>query len=187
MKSIFIWANWLINRLHGINIRSTSVVKLPYKIWNPQLLTIGNDVFISENAYFAISNYYRGHSYCPKVTIGDRTCIGGRFFLASCNSISIGSDVMISENVFVTDHDHSYKELSKPIMNQNLVSKGPVVIGDGSFIGINSVILSGVKIGKHVFVGASSVVTKDIPSYSVAAGNPAMIIKKLHNKYHEKG
>lgn len=54
-----------------------------------------------------------------------------------------------------------------------------VTIGDGSYIGINSVIVGNVKIGKHCVIGANSVVTKDVPSYCVAVGSPARVIKSL--------
>lgn len=56
-----------------------------------------------------------------------------------------------------------------------------VLIGDGSYIGINTVIVGNVKIGKHCVIGANSVVTKDVPDYSVAVGIPARVIKNIKN------
>lgn len=65
-------------------------------------------------------------------------------------------------------------------MDQGIVQKGQKVsIGDGSYIGINSVIVGNVKIGKHCVIGANSVVTKDVPDYCVAVGCPARVIKEL--------
>ncbi|MHA1711254.1 MAG: DapH/DapD/GlmU-related protein, partial [Candidatus Freyarchaeota archaeon] len=67
---------------------------------------------------------------------------------------------------------------SRPIREQGYFSKGDVIIGDGAWIGIGACILSGVQIGKGSVIGANSVVTHNIPSYSVAAGSPARVIKR---------
>ena len=91
---------------------------------------------------------------------------------------SIGNNVLISDRVFISDHIHGYTDVGLPIINQKLEPRGSVRIKEGAFIGINSVIMPGVSIGKNSVVGASSVVTKDVPDYCVVAGNPARVIKK---------
>ncbi len=58
----------------------------------------------------------------------------------------------------------------------------PIIIDDDVWVGANSVILAGVKIGKHCVIGAGSIVTKDIPDYTIAVGNPARIYKNLSDK-----
>lgn len=82
--------------------------------------------------------------------------------------------------VHITDHSHGYENINDSIINQKLVSKGPVIIDDGCWLGFNCEILSGVHIGKHSVVAARSVVTKDIPPYSVVAGNPARVVKQYN-------
>ena len=67
-------------------------------------------------------------------------------------------------------------------MDQGIVQKGQkVFIGEGSYIGINAVIVGNIKIGKHCVIGANSVVTKNVPDYCVAVGSPAKVIKNIKN------
>lgn len=99
--------------------------------------------------------------------------------------LKIGSFCSIAKNVlFVLGGEHYYKTLSTYPFNHffenkiSAFSKGDIIIGDDVWIGVNSIVLSGVTIGKGAVIGAGSVVTKDIPPYSIAAGNPARVIKK---------
>lgn len=159
-----------------------SVIKFPYKIWNTHYLEIGSNVFIAQNSFFAISTVDKKVKHNPKVKIGNNVCIGSNFFLACIDEIIIENNVLMSDRVFISDHIHGYENIKIPIIDQPLVSKGKVLIKEGAFIGINVVIMPGVTIGKHAIVGASSVVTKDIPAFSVATGNPAKIIKRYNEK-----
>lgn len=89
--------------------------------------------------------------------------------------------MLLSPNVYITDCDHEYVHVGIPIMDQGIVDKNlHVEIKDHAYIGINSVIVGNVTIGKGSVIGANSVVTKDIPDYCVAAGTPAKIIKKYN-------
>ena len=82
--------------------------------------------------------------------------------------------------MYITDCDHEYRDINVPVIDQGIVQRGQMVsIGEGSYIGINAVIVGNVKIGKHCAIGANSVVTKDVPDYCVAVGSPARVIKKM--------
>ena len=86
---------------------------------------------------------------------------------------------------YITDHTHGTVELEDlklPPRHRKLYSKGPVIIGKYVSIGEGSAIMPGVTIGDHVVIGANSVVTKDIPPYSVACGNPARVIRNQLEK-----
>lgn len=97
--------------------------------------------------------------------------------------MNIGEKVLLSPNVYITDCDHDYRNISVPVINQGIAQKGQTAsIGEESYIGINAVIVGKVKIGKHCVIGANSVVTKDILDYCVAVGSPAKLIKRIENK-----
>lgn len=114
--------------------------------------------------------------------IGKGSEIGERCRISITNSLEIGDKVLLSPNVYITDCDHEYRNIDIPVIDQGIVQKGQkVLIGDGSYIGINSVIVGNVKIGKHCVIGANSVVTKDVPDYCVAVGSPARVIKNIRN------
>lgn len=84
-----------------------------------------------------------------------------------------------SPNAYITDCAHEYRNLEVLVIDQGVVQKGQTVsIGDGSYIGINAVIVGNVKIRKHCVNGANSVVTKDVPDYCVAVESLAKILKR---------
>lgn len=106
--------------------------------------------------------------------------IGERCRISIANSLEIGEKVLLSPNVYITDCDHEYRNIKIPVIDQGLVQRGQrVSIGEGSYIGINAVIVGNVKIGKHCVIGANSVVTKDVPDYCVAVGSPTRVIKNI--------
>jgi acetyltransferase-like isoleucine patch superfamily enzyme len=90
--------------------------------------------------------------------------------------ILIGEGVMIAANVAIYSYDHGMVP-GVPMLEQALVGKAPVIIGNDAWIGTGAIILSGVTIGEGAVVGAGSVVTRDIPANAIAVGNPARILK----------
>ena len=118
------------------------------------------------------------------VRIGRGSEIGERCRISIANSLEIGEKVLLSPNVYITDCDHEYRNVDIPVIEQGIVQKGQKVsIGEGSYIGINAVIVGNVKIGKHCVIGANSIVNKDVPDFCVAVGCPVKIIKS----YNENG
>lgn len=114
------------------------------------------------------------------VEIGDRCLIGKGSGIVGHFSIVIGDDVWTGHNVYITDQNHGYEDVTKPISVQSMPERA-VRIGSGSWIGHGSVVLPGAEIGNHVVIGANSVVTGRIPSNSVAVGVPARVIKTFEN------
>ena len=112
------------------------------------------------------------------VTIGDRCMLGRGSSIVGHFEIVIEDDVFFGPNVYVTDQNHSVDQLDVPIGRQS-GPESPVRIGAGSWLGTNVVVLPGVTIGRHVAVGAGSVVTKHLPDNSVAVGSPARVIRQL--------
>ena len=113
----------------------------------------------------------------PVVRIGDRCLIGRGSAIVGHLSIDIGDDVFTGMNVYITDQNHGYEDLDMPIGTQ-LPSEEPGVIGADSWIGSGAVILPGARIGRHVVVGANSVVRGEIPDYSVVVGSPGRVVRR---------
>jgi len=111
------------------------------------------------------------------IRIGDRTVIGRNSSIAGHLDIELGDDIWTGPNVYITDENHGYEDVLEPIGRQ-FSEPRKVVIGSGSWLGTNVTVLPGVTIGEHVAVGAGAVVTRDIPAFSVAVGNPARVIRR---------
>jgi acetyltransferase-like isoleucine patch superfamily enzyme len=125
-----------------------------------------------------------------RVTIGAKTWINSGAVLGCAVKISIGDGVMVAHGVTIYDNNNHPTELEKriEIANQeyppNLISwknsiKQEVLIGDYAWIGMHSIILKGVRVGRGAIVAAGSVVVKDVPEMCVVAGNPAKPVKYL--------
>ena len=110
------------------------------------------------------------------VVIGDNSRIGLGSVLIG--PVTIGNQVILAQNIVVSGLNHTYADVEIPIRLQKVTTK-PIVVEDEAWIGANSVITAGVTIGKHSVVAAGAVVTKNIPPYSIAAGNPARVIKQF--------
>jgi len=93
--------------------------------------------------------------------------------------VEIGDEVILAQNVIASGLNHSYEDVNIPIWRQPCTT-APIVIEDECWIGANAVLTAGIRIGKHSVVAGGSVVTKDVPPYSIAVGNPARIIKQFN-------
>ncbi len=148
-------------------------------IENPGYVKIGRkSIILHHTDIHAVPHYDSG--YNPLIEIGDNAQIGSYNSIASIKKILIGKNVLFGPHVHITDHSHGYQDITKPIMHQRAFSKGPIIIEDDCWLGFGCHIMPGVHIGKHVAIGANSVVTRDIPPYSVAAGIPAKVVKRFN-------
>ena len=125
------------------------------------------------------SDYYMGKDI---ITIGDNCVFGQYNHITATNRIKIGNNLLTGRFVLITDNSHgdySYDNLQKHPSSRKIISKGEVVIGDNVWIGDKVSIMGGVHIGDGCIIGANSVVTHDIPCYSIAVGSPAKIVKTI--------
>ena len=153
------------------------IVFPPVAIMNERYIHIGEGTVIGP--HIALSAGMTPGQECPServVSIGDRCLIGRGTGIVGHLSIEIGHDVWTGHHVYITDQNHGYDDPDLPISRQIQLEQ-PVVIGDGSWLGHGTVVLPGAHIGRHVVIGANSVVTGHIPDYSVAVGAPARVIK----------
>lgn len=106
--------------------------------------------------------------------IGDYSGIGMGSYIGT---VKIGKDVMVGENLIALSQNHAFDDTKRPMREQGWQPDQPIVIEDDVWIGTRVIILPGVHIGKGSIIGAGSVVTRDVPQYSIVAGNPAKIIR----------
>ena len=146
---------------------------------HPECITIGDDCNILQNAVFAPLKRYHKVDYPSRIIIGNRVNIGAFDRIASMNEVVIEDDVLFAAFVHVTDHSHEYKAIGIPVKDQEVYSKGAVRIKRGAWLAFGCHILSGVTVGEYSVVAANAVVTKDVPPYSVVAGNPAKVVSQF--------
>lgn len=143
-------------------------------------ISIGERTLFSDYLFLTAWDVYREQKLIPKLLIGN-DCVFGAFCHITCSrKIIIGDNCLFGKWITITDNSHGDTEtstLALPPSKRHLESKGDVIIGKNVWIGDKVTILPNVKIGDGAVVGANSVVRKDIPPYSVVAGNPAKIIK----------
>jgi len=157
--------------------------KLNYRkisVKNGCKLNIGHNAMIEAGVYFDKEN--------AQISIGDRTFIGASSIVCA-DTVNIGNDILIAWGCTIVDHNShaiAWEQRKNDVLDWingkkdwTNVATSPITIKDKAWIGFNSIILKGVTIGEGAIVGAGSVVTKDVPPYTVVAGNPARIIKEL--------
>mgnify|MGYP000978796474 FL=1 len=154
-----------------------SLIYAPFHSGDISGLSIGRNSVIFNYGWLLTVSEGWGIHYQPRLIIGDDVYIGFRSHIVACDRIEIGNKTVIADNVYITDNLHGFEDVTRGIMEQPLRVPGPVVIGEGCWIGERACIMPNVKIGKHAVIGANAVVTKDIPEYSIAVGAPARVIK----------
>lgn len=162
------WVNYLVNPWVHQRHRSSTICRsarmdvLPFRPFALGARSTVEDYAVVNNGVGAVSI---GHN----VRVGIGSVVIG--------PVQIGNHVIIAQHVVMSGLNHSYEAIDTPI-HQQPVSTRPIIIGDDCWIGANVVITAGVRIGRHAVVGGGSVVTKDVPPYSVVVGNPARLIRQ---------
>lgn len=120
-------------------------------------------------------NIYPKAQFSSKVELGNNSDIGlSARIQGKC---IIGNNVMMGPEVMIWTINHKTSDFKVPMISQGTEDERPVIIGDDCWIGSRVIILPGVKIGNGVIIGAGAVVSRDIPDYAVAVGNPAYVVK----------
>ena len=114
-----------------------------------------------------------------RIELGTGCFLNIAVMVAAVELVEIGEHCMFANGCFITDADHRFDDPEKPVPWQGFTSEGPTRIGDNVWCGANVVITGGVTVGKRSVIGANSVVTSDIPAFSIAAGAPARVLRQI--------
>ncbi len=142
----------------------------------PRYVHLGNHVRIQRNASINLHPDDKG-SKEGLLFIGDGVLISQGCIISALSRITIEENVIIGPNVMIIDNTRIPGDIRFPIKDQKL-KIGRVHIGADSFIGYSACIMPNVTIGKHCVIGALSLVNQNIPSYAVAVGAPAKVVKR---------
>ena len=166
-----LWVSWFVNPfIHKRH--SSSVVRSKVR-----LDVLPFNAF-SLGAHSTVESFCVVNNGVGDVHIGSHSTVGiGSVVIGP---VHIGNDVIIAQHVVFSGLNHSYEDISVAIHRQPVTTR-PIVIEDECWIGANAVITAGVTIGKHSVVAGGSVVTKNVPPYSVVGGNPARLLKQYNS------
>lgn len=173
----YLYSTWISTKYNFGDVKFKYPINI---ILNSQYFKIGEKTRFGKFVVLYATDSSHNENYRPQIKIGSCCNFGDYLHLTCINKIQIGDNLLTGRWVTITDNGHGDTDLETlhiPPLNRKLSCKGPVIIGDNVWIGDKSTILSGVTIGDGAVIAANSVVTKDIPPYSVVGGNPARILK----------
>ena len=175
---------------HFANNPENLKIERPRRIYDAQLIHIGNDVSIGPGSLLVPQRIYPSHvmshpeikhdmqTFNPKIVIGNRVTSTGMLTIAAMQEVTIEDDVMFALNVLIADGMHGFENANEPYKYQKMWKISPIVIKRGCWIGQNVVIMPGVTVGELSIIGANSVVTKSVPDRCIAYGAPARVVKQ---------
>jgi len=135
--------------------------------WSLFLKRCGRDFFVYKNVTILTPQ---------NIEVGNNTWINQNCYLVGEGGIKLGSDVMVARNVSLITSGHGIEDKNIPMIKQKITAAS-IEVGDDVWIGVNAVVLKGVKIGKGAVVGAGAVVTKDVPDFAIVGGVPAKVLR----------
>ena len=164
-------------RFHSLGARS--VVRKCRIVVNPKAISIGHHTTLSDDWCLADLKPSRPSTEA-KIKIGSYCTILHDFQCNAAASVEIQDYVLIAPRVFITDSDHVVGEKGERTTQCDEFRTLPVLIEHDCWLGVNAVVLKGVRIGHHSVIGANAVVTRDVPPYSTVVGAPGKVVGRKH-------
>jgi len=165
----FVWRR----RLAAFGERSA--IDAPAHVFGGHAIAIGRGVTLWR---YARLEAFAAPGSAPAIEIGDGTVIQPHVHIGAVRAVRIGREVLMASHVYITDHDHDFSNPDEPVVSNQRVVVAPVSIGDRVWLGEGVMVLKGVTIGEGAIVGAASVVTKDVPPFTIAVGSPARVVRR---------
>jgi acetyltransferase-like isoleucine patch superfamily enzyme len=156
---------------------------------HPRNMTLGNQVTIDDGSVLEGRGAGRGGlrledgvvinrncmllAKAGGIALGPRTSLGANSVIVSMSGVEIGEAVLFAGNCYLSAGIYPTHDRSRPVMDQDAMSRGPIRVGDGAWLGTGATVLDGVTIGRGAVVGAAALVTKDVPDWAIVVGVPA--------------
>lgn len=165
--------------------RAGGEIRWPFRLPHGPGRAVARQIEFGRGAYVGRGAWININSSKARLRIGEGSVIGNDLTVTCGELVDVQPGVLMSARVCLLDQMHDYDAWLAPHFDRGeparfswaMTEARPVVVGEGTWLGINVVVLPGVTIGKGCVVGANSVVTKDLPDYSVAAGAPARVLR----------
>ena len=184
LKGIFmiVFHGWLLVRIKSIG--KNCFIGVRAQINKPKYITMADNVRIGNDTRLSFYDEFNNHALKPSLTFGNNVYIGNHFTVLCADAVIIEDDVLMASYIMISSENHGIDPESKvSYAKQSLITK-PVRICRGVWLGEKVSILQGVTIGEKAIIGTGSVVTQDIPPFSIAVGMPARVIEKYDFNEH---
>jgi acetyltransferase-like isoleucine patch superfamily enzyme len=174
---VFIGSHVKIRYAHHLQVGKNFIVEDGAEIMalSSEGIICGDNVTIGAYATIKPSSYY-GRNLGVGLKIGDNSNIGRYSYIGCSGPITIGNNVMMGPRVSLFAENHNFADVERPMREQG-VTRQPIVIEDDCWLASGAMVLAGVTIKHGSIIAAGSVVTRDVPPYSVVAGSPATVIR----------
>ena len=147
-----------------------------------ECIEVGDECTFYPDVELTAWTEYKGVKFQPSIQIGNGCTIRNRCHITAIGYIRIGNNLLTGNDVLISDNNHGKTDkadLQLRPHDRELTAKGQIVIGDNVWIGEKATILGNVRIGDGAIIAAHSVVTHDVPPFSMVAGVPAKVIKQI--------
>jgi len=194
-NGLYLTARYAVTRIVG-GMRSrliASSLGSPRRFWigtdavilGAARISVGEGFVAGSHLWLEAISVHHGVEYQPVIEIGKNVTLGDSVRIAANTRIRIGDDVLMGSKIYIADHNHgTYDDRAPSDPHESphlrfLSSGDEVTVGNKAWIGESVTILAGASVGEGSIIGANSVVTSSIPSFAIAAGSPARVIKQF--------
>ena len=130
---------------------------------------LGDEVIVNRNCML--------QAKAGPIHLGRRTSVGSNSVIVSTAGVEVGEAVLMAGNCYISAGVYRTDDLSRPVMDQEAYSRGPIRIGDGVWIGTGAIILDSITVGKGAVIGAGALVNRNVPEGAIVAGVPAKVLR----------
>lgn len=166
---------YLLNASSFKHLDFKTIIRPSVRIEGKKYITISSGVVVQRHGWLLAM---KNEEQDPELVIGTGCAIGDFAHITCVRKVILEDYVLLANRVYISDNQHGFSDIQKPIMHQSVRFTGEVVLGKGCWIGENACIMA--SVGKNSVVASNAVVTKPIPDYCIAGGVPAKVLKRYN-------